>query len=163
MVCPPHRQWVEVKKPWPWPRRPRSSPFDHGEGAAFLQIELMWWHSSSSRSFLQPEAHVVGVRLGRPPSPLVQELARSVAVRLPDKRVVARGGGCHPTVESPTLVKWFSGRGVVVVEVGETSTPDLPRKGRSVLPPRWESWGAPQFGIPSWSAAGVVAHRGWGS
>jgi hypothetical protein len=48
------------------------------------------------------------VRLGWPPSPLVHQLACSVIVRPPEKRAIARGGGCHPTAVSPAAVEWSS-------------------------------------------------------
>jgi hypothetical protein len=101
IACPTRQRWVEVKSSWPWPWWPRAGYADDGEWKSLLRIELGWWHSPSSGSFLRLVAHVVVVRMGRPPSPLVLRLACSVIVRPHDKRAVTRGGGWCPTATSP--------------------------------------------------------------
>jgi hypothetical protein len=90
------------------------------------------------------------VCLGRPPSPLDHQLARSVVVRPPDKHAIARVGGCHPTTASPDVVEWSlyldqpEGSPAAVWSWLKWEKPpclvSLGRGGRFSLP-RWELWG----------------------
>jgi hypothetical protein len=131
-----------------------AKPLDHREAAALLRIELVWRCSPSPRSFLRPEAHVVVVHVGRLPSPLVHWLARSIIVHPPphpDKRDIAQGGGCHPTVVSPTAVEWSSyldqleGSPTAAWSWLKLEKPPRPismGRGSRFSLPHWESWGS---------------------
>jgi hypothetical protein len=92
IAYPPHWRWAEVKSPWPRPWWPRPGPIDSEEWKSLfwvrVRVRVEWWRSPSSRPFLQSEARVVVVHVGRP-VPLVHRLACSVVVRPPDKRAIA--------------------------------------------------------------------------